>query len=270
MKKSIVILLVIISIFAASCSPQVTVTSQVTVTLPTATQPPDPSATPTAVYTPTPAKDIITNPGGIGFELGAQVEGQPEGVRQVVDIVLPEVMDAKKQADFEIKINPMTYGFGEGETQLVYVPDGDKFRVELQRTSNPADVIAVFGDEDFVWNPEKLVHDNGDPVFLDAGLVVAVRYRAPANREAASSAAFAITGGFNKLFNRNGQHFPRHQLFIFISRDGQSGVQVNYTTNESLPEGEGYLYFRDKDQKTVRYIHVKDFDERTSFVEALH
>ncbi len=60
MKKSIVILLVIISIFVASCSaqpPKVTVTSTVTVTLPAATRTPEPSATPTAVYTPTPTPE---------------------------------------------------------------------------------------------------------------------------------------------------------------------------------------------------------------------
>lgn len=192
MKKSTLILLVIISIFVASCAaPSPTLPPATSTPLATATQTPEPLAIPTAVYTPTPAKDIITNPSDIGFELGAQIEGQPEGVREVVDIVPPDMWDAKKKAAYEEKIDPTTYGFAEGETLLVYIPTPDdtykKYRVELQRASNPADVIAVFGSTDFVWNLFDMVGENGEPVFLNAGVIVEVRGRNPVNRGGSSA-----------------------------------------------------------------------------------
>ncbi len=274
MKRSTLILLVIISIFVVSCAPQVTVTSEVTVTLPTATQTPEPTATPTAVYTPTPAKDIITNPSGIGFELGKQIEGQPEGVREVIDIIPPDMWDAKKKAAYEEKVDPTTYGFPEGETQLAYIPTLDdtykKYRVELQRTSEPSDVIAMFGSTDFVWKINEMVGDNGEPVFLNAGVIVEVRGRILVNLGAVMSASSRLNYDFFEVAPRLG--FTRIQHYICISKDGKRGVQFSFpsTNAEDVIEGKGFIYFRDKDGKTVRYIYVEDFDKRPSFVENVH
>jgi hypothetical protein len=115
MKKLVCILYILLFALAACAQPpQVTVTSSAeeTVALPAATQTPEPSATPTAVSTPAPAKELITNSSGIGFELGAQIEGQPEW-REVIDIIPAEGMDAEKKALFEIMTNPEKIGLGK-------------------------------------------------------------------------------------------------------------------------------------------------------------
>jgi hypothetical protein len=272
MKKSILFLLVIISIFLASCSPQVTVTSQVTVTLPTATQTPEPSATPTAVYTPTPAKDIITNPSGIGFELDAQIEGQPEGVREVIDIIPPDLWDAKKKAAYEEKVDPTTYGFAEGETQLAYIPTPDeeyqKFRIELQRTSNPADVIAVFGSTDFVWKMHQMLDENGNPVFLNAGVIVEMRGGVPVNSSTVRSTASRLTDSFQETFTD--VYFSSVDHYLVVAKDGNTGVQFNFIATGDGADGKGYVFFRDKDNRTVRRIYIEDFKGNISFVDPVH
>lgn len=278
MKKTVVIFLVISSIFVASCSPQVTVAPEATVTSPppTATQTPEPSATPTAVYTPIPAKEIVTNPSGIGFELGAQIDGQPEEVREVIDIIPSDMWDAKKKAAYEEKIDPTTYGFAEGETLLVYIPTLDdtykKYRVELLRTSDPADVIAVFGSTDFVWNLFDMVDDNGEPVFLSAGVIVEVRGRVFVNLETVVSASPRLTQDFFEVAPRHLRFSSNRSFYICISKDGKRGVQFNFISNNAkdVTEGKGFIYFRDKDGRTVRYIYVEDFDKRPSFVENVH
>ncbi len=267
MKKSIVILLVIISIFVVSCAPQVTVTSEVTVTLSTVTQTPEPSATPTAVYTPTLAKDIITNSSGIGFELGAQIEGQPEGVRAVVDIVPSESMNAEKQAEFEIRTNPMTYGFKEGETYLVYIPAPNdpykKFRVELQRTSN-ADVIATFGNTDFVWNLEQLVDENGEPIALRVGKIITME----ANR-VSSDDINAVTTDVTDMGNEF--RALTHTLAIggfaaiFTSKDGKQGVPFIFHQTKENDESKGTVTFRAVDGRSIIKMYVVGYNGDLSF-----
>lgn len=214
------------------------------------------------------AQEIILTQSGIGFELGAQIEGQPDGVLAVVDIVPNSVWNAEKQADFEERVDPTTYGFAEGETRFVYIPTEDgKYRVELQRTSNPVDVIAIFGSNDFVWKISEMVDENGDPVFLNAGKIVEMRGGVPVNPSTTRSAGSRLVDGFYEAIQRN---FPRHQLYIFVSKDGKRGVQFNFAATGDGTDGKGYVYFRDEDKRTVRYIYVEDFVNTPSFVQRLH
>ncbi len=264
-------------IFLTACSgqiPQVTVSPEATFTLPAATQTPEPTATPTSVYTPTPAKEIITNSSKVGFELGAQIVGQPEGVREVMDILPADGMSAEKQAEFEIKTNPQAYGFLEGEKQLAYIPTSDeeyqKLRIELQRTSNPADVIAVFGSTDFVWKINEMIDESGNPVFLNVGQIVEMKGGVPVNIIAVRSFASRL---YNVFANDqpNGQHtlFRSGQYFTFISKDGTRAVIVDFAHTDDTRK-KGYLFYMNADKKTVRWIYVEDFDESLSFVEAVH
>ncbi|GEM_PF-5480506 len=214
------------------------------------------------------AQEIVLTPSGIGFELGAQIEGQPEGVREVVDILPSSMWNTEKKADYEERIDPTTYGFAEGETRFVYIPTEDgKYRVELQRTSDPADVIAVFSSNDFVWKISEMVDEGGDLVFLNAGLIVEMRGGVPVNPSTTRSAGSRLVDGFYEAIQRN---FPRHQLYIFVSKDGKRGVQFNFTATGDGTDGKGYIYFRDVDRKTVRYIYVEDFVNTPSFVQRLH
>ncbi len=244
-----------------------TVTSQVTVTLPPATQTPEPSATPTVVYTPTPDKEIITNPSGIGFELGAKIEGQQEGVREVIDIVPAETMDAKKQADFEIRTNPETYGFKEGETILAYVPNADgSFTFELRRATNFDDVIAVFGTTGFTWNPAQLKDDNGNPTAMRVGKIIAMNGSVPVDKHNADSAVLSpLLNDFLKLtkFTSGGT-----SVYTFISKDGTEGVQFLFSQKKIGDKGEGYVYFRGVKGEII-YMYVVGFDGNIGFVKGL-
>ncbi len=257
MKKSIVILLVIISILVSSCAPQVTVTSEVTVTLPTATQTPEPSATQTAVYTSTPAQETIKNASGIGFVLGGQVAGQPVGVKIVTDTVPPDAMDAKKKTDFETRINPMTYGFAEGETRVVYIPTEDgKGRVELRRTSDLSEVIAVFGSKDFDWDMTKMIGDDGVSVISKVGFLT--------SKAAANSAGGKLIKSFMKIFRSQ----LVHDEFISASADPEKWVPFNLSpTDEGNLGNEGYVYFLSKDTRTLLWLHVTHFRGDLSFIE---
>lgn len=209
------------------------------------------------------ARELVMKPSGVGFELGAQIEGQPEGVREVADIVPPNVWDDEKKADYEERIDPTTYGFAQGETRLVYIPTEDgKGRVELQRTSNPTDVIAVFGSSDFVWKISEMVDENGDPVFLNAGVIVEMRGGVPVS----ISSPAGLANDFLELRNLDA---PTHYGYIFVSRDGTRAVQFNFVPTGDGEDSKGYVYFRDEDGRTVRYIYVEDFDERPSFVRRL-
>lgn len=255
-------------IFLAACSgqiPQVTVSPEATFTLPAATQTPEPTATPTSVYTPTPAKEIITNSSKVGFELGSQIVGQPEGVRGVMDIVPADRMSADKQAEFEIKTNPQTYGFLEGETQLAYMPTPDeeyqKFRIELQRTSNPADVIAVFGAKDFVWDFDKLLSQSGEPVAFGVAAEVLMNGRVPENPETVRSALLRLSYKYSE--ETNGKITGTY-TFLFVSKDGKKAVPFNYIpTNDNSDEGN--LYFKAKDDSLI-VMFIKNFNETANFV----
>ncbi len=263
MQKYILLLLILTSIISG-CTPQVTATPEATATLPTATQTPEPSTTPTAVYTPTSAKEIITNTSGIGFALGEQIEGQPEGVRAVIDIVPSDAMNAEKQAEFKIRTNPETFGFKPGETQLVHIPTEDgKFRIELQRTSN-ADVIAVFENTGFTWNPEKLVSDDGNPIALRSGNVIEMNGGEPIYAATDRSALFRLTNEMNLLFPQLDSPTRYHE--VFISKDGKGGVPFGFSpTNEEKTEG--YFYFRAADNRSIIYMFVKGYDRTLSFAE---
>jgi len=268
MKKSAAILLVIISIFLASCASQGTAIPEVTVTfaLPTITQTPEPSATPTTVYTPTPQKEIVKRPSGVGIDLGLQIEGQPEGVRLVNDLIPNSVWKADRQAEFELRNNPEIYGFLLGETQLVYIPTEDsQGRVELQRSST-ADVIAVFGSEGFAWIPEQLVDDNGEPIALRTGKIVEMKYRVPVDQHAEDLAVVPMLNDFLRL-TRFGSPFSVAPS-IFISKDGTQGVQFSFFSKKD--DSEGFIYFRAVDGKTLIYMYVEGYDiNNLDFAERL-
>ncbi len=160
MKRSIVILLVIISIFVASCSaqpPQVTVTSEVTVTLPTATQTPEPSATPTSVYTPTPAQQNIDIGGNLSVELGAKVDGGTLIDKFIANSELSPEDQAKeiRQTDYTI------VGYERESLQWVRTDHGN---VILIRKDDPTVVVAEWkrtknagGTTEVVWSWDQMI-----------------------------------------------------------------------------------------------------------------
>lgn len=257
------------ALFLISCSPQVTVTSEATVTfaLPTTTQTPEPSATPTAVYTPTPQKEIVKRPSGVGIELGPQIEGQPEGVRLINDLIPNPEWKADRQAEFVLRNNPETYGFLPGETQLVYIPTEDgKGRVELQRTSN-AEVIAVFGSEGFTWNSEQLVGNDSEPIVIRSGNVIEMKNRVAVDIPSAVSLISKLQDNFFKELSIKYNEKMKTEFYIFISTNGKLGVLVNFYHDKTSKDG--ILYFMD-DDKTVRWLYVKDFDTSLGFVESVH
>ncbi len=202
-----------------------------------------------------PATETVTikNSSGVGFVLGTQIEGQPDGVKIVTDIVPPDALDSKEKALFEIRTNPEKIGFAEGETQLVYVPTEDgKFRIELQRTSNPTDVIAVFGNDKFVWDWEKLLSEDGENVLfkgaidldrkdINSALSAQNNILIPAMRE---------TG----IFMGGTTYYDRRVMYS----NGGKAIIIDFKQRGDN-QNEGYVFIRGKDGKPI-VLWVENFD----------
>jgi len=239
MKKSIVILLVIISIFVASCSPQVTVTSEVTVTLPAATQTPEPSATPTAAYTPTPAKETITTPKGVILELGAPVEGQ-EGA-----FVITSMTNGK---DWMADINADTrLGFTPEDNQWVAIKNADgTTTVVLQRVSDNIQIAKLKPSGTVDWDFDQLINggsESGSVLFNGAKIIARkdIISWLPSHISMLGKAIEGIPG------DKSTFHSNTREIF---SKDGLSVILVEFIPRGNNPDA-GYVCLRGLDNKPI-------------------
>jgi len=162
MKKSIIILLVIISIFVASCSPQVTFTSEVTVTLPTPTQTPEPSATPTAAYTPTPIQEVVSIGGNLSVVLGEKVDGGT-----VIDKFVLDPSLTTEQQDFlyeQLNGNAEKLGLDgtwiqTDDNRTLFVESADHTNILAERK-----MVELLGMNEVVWDWQDV-----EPMLLEKG-----------------------------------------------------------------------------------------------------
>ncbi len=268
MKKSIFILLVIISIFIASCAPQVTVTSaeRVTVTLPAATQSPEPSASPTAVYTPTPAQETIPIGGGLSVVLGEKVDGGIVIDKFVADSSLTPERQAEKLADTDY--TRVGYEQGDllwmqnekGKTVLVDAADHESVIAEFKRAKNAG------GTTEVVWNWDKMIDpETGESILFKIKGIKTFdlgRYRLPVDND-------SLLEFQRSIRNKEAKDFAElHEVFNYSASDGAisslDGKKVIGDVFEIIGiEGmakdatDGVLYFGVNDQ--VWRIYVTNF-----------
>ncbi len=257
MKKSIFILLVIISIFIASCAPQVTVTSaaRVTVTLPAATQTPEPSATPTAVYTPTLAQQAIDIGGNLSVVLGEKVDGGTV----IDDFVAPSEWTSKQQVEALLQFDDTELGFSEDDNQWVYIPTEDgKYRVVLQNIVDPSIEVAEMGISEVVWDWPNVKYS-----ILNVGELVEMRGGMPADRDAAHAAYARLTRAFfeQTLVKKVGKDIA----YYLITKDGREGVSMAFhvygEASETIEaQTRGVMIFLSSDGVTVKSFFAKNVD----------
>ncbi len=213
------------------------------------------------------APEIVTTPSGIGFELGAQIEGQPEGVREVVDIVPPADLNYKEKLDWEERNNPETYGFEVGDTRWVY-QDG---KLVLQDADDPSIEIAEMGVRELVWDWSKMVDENGESVLLRVGKLWEMRGGYPVQFNGVLTSAKQLykslgADGFSERISKTGAFFGAR----VISQDGSQGVQIEFynpggnKAAESQGNTRGYVTFWGTDETgkpKAQWFFAENFDE---------
>lgn len=135
MKRSTLILLVIISIFTASCAaPSPTLPPATNTSLPTAMQTPEPSITPTDVYTPTPVQEVVSFGGNLRVVLGEKVDGGTV----IEKFVLDPAMTTEQQDFLYDQLNGNAEKLGLNGTWIQM----DDNRILFVSNTDPANILA--------------------------------------------------------------------------------------------------------------------------------
>lgn len=218
------------------------------------------------------AQEIVYNARGVGFELGDQIVGQSDGVREIVDFIPPVGLDSKEKIAFEDKFDDTILGFGEDDNQWVYIPIADgKYRVVLQNIADQTNEIAELGSSEVVWDWSKMMDENGESLLLKVGKLWEMSGGYPVQFDQATTSSNQLvkslmTDGFFEGLTKTGGQFYWTQV---ISRDASQGVVINFYVPGQKEAGSkgsasGYVTFfgtDDRDRPKARWIRVKNFDE---------